>query len=116
MMCFGQKMGRGFWIKRAIFFPIAIAAGVFLFSWVVMLLWNGILPVVLGVHTVTFWQAFGILILSKILFGGFRGGHCRSRFNHGHPRFDKWENMNTEEREKMKAEWENRFKHTTKQE
>jgi hypothetical protein len=113
MMRCGQKMGRSFWIKRAIFFPIAIAAGIFIFGWVVMQLWNGILPAVLGVHIITFWQALGILVLSKILFGGFHGCHCRPRSHHGSPWSDKWKNMNPDEREKIKAEWDERFKHTT---
>ena len=84
MMCCGQKRGTSFWIKRAIFIPFAIAAGIFLFGWVVMQLWNGILPSVLGVNTITFWQAIGILVLSKILFGGFKGGHRNPHFSHSH--------------------------------
>ena len=49
MMCYGQKRGADFWIKRAIFIPIAIAAGIFLFGFVVMSLWNWLLPGFLGV-------------------------------------------------------------------
>ena len=67
MMCWGKERGKKFWIKKAIFIPIAIAAGIFIFGSVVMLLWNAILPSVIGVSTITFWQAIGILILSKIL-------------------------------------------------
>jgi hypothetical protein len=113
MMCCGQERGRGFWIKRAIFIPIAIAAGVFVFGSVVMLLWNALLPAVLGVSTITFWQALGILILSKILFGGFSGGHRHHRHHGGyhgghHGWNNKWMNMSPEEREKMKSEWKSR--------
>ena len=109
-MCCGQERGRGFWIKRAIFFPIAIAAGVFVFGSVVMLLWNALLPAVLGVSVITFWQALGILILSKILFGGFGGGHGHHRSHHyGHHHSNgKWMSMSPEEREKMKSEWKSR--------
>jgi hypothetical protein len=39
-----------------------------------MSLWNCLLPEILGVKSITFWQAMGILILSKILFGGFHFG------------------------------------------
>ena len=66
-----KKGRKKFWLRRAIFIPIAFAAGVFIFGSVVMYLWNAILPAVIGVHTITFWQAIGILVLSKILFGGF---------------------------------------------
>lgn len=45
-----------------------------LFGWVVMLLWNWLMPMLFGITTVNFWQAVGIIILAKILFGGF-GGH-----------------------------------------
>lgn len=117
MMCYGQERGKKFWIKRAIFIPIAIAAGVFIFGNVVMLLWNGILPAVIGVSTITFWQALGILVLSKILFGGFIGGHGHRRCHgQGHDWSGKWMNLSPEEREKMKAEWHNRCEPSAKQE
>jgi hypothetical protein len=116
MMCCEQKRGKAFWIKRAIFIPIAIVAGVFVFGSVVMLLWNGILPAVLGVKVITFWQALGILVLSKILFGGFKGGHGYPKSHHGHPWMNKWKDMPTEEREKMRSEWMQRCSHQPKQE
>jgi hypothetical protein len=104
MMCCSENRGKKFWIKRAIFIPIAIAAGVFVFGSVVMLLRNSILPSIFGIATITFWQALGILVLSKILFGGF--GHGRGHSGHdwkGHHM-----HLNPEEREKMRAEWRNR--------
>jgi Ca2+/H+ antiporter, TMEM165/GDT1 family len=118
MYCCGEKRGAGFWIKRAIFIPIAIAAGIFLFGFVVMSLWNCLLPSIIGVGTITFWQALGILILSKILFGGFRGGpgHHHNMHKHGREWHRKWMNMTPEEREKMKAEWRGRCGSETKNE
>lgn len=118
MMCCGQERRPGFWIKRAIFIPIGIAAAVFIFGIVVMLLWNALLPAVLGVSTITFWQALGILILSKILFGGFRGGHGhhRSHYYGGHNWHGKWMHLSPEEREKMRAEWRNRCEASPKPE
>lgn len=121
MMCCGHERSRGFWIKRAIFIPIAIVAGVFIFGSVVMLLWNALLPAVLGVSTITFWQALGILVLSKILFGGFggHGGHHRPHHYHGHHEMRaKMMHMTPEEREKMKSEWKHRCEcdHTDKKE
>jgi Ca2+/H+ antiporter, TMEM165/GDT1 family len=110
MMCCGEKRGAGFWIKRAIFIPIAIAAGIFLFGFVVMSLWNCLLPGIIGVGSITFWQALGILVLAKILFGGFHGGpgHSRWHLSHHHDWHRKWSNMTPEERAKMKAEWKGR--------
>jgi hypothetical protein len=106
MMCYSENRGKNFWIKRAIFIPIAIAAGVFIFGSLVMFLWNSILPVVFGISTITFWQALGILVLSKILFGGF--GHGRGHSHSGHDWKGHHMHLNPEEREKMKAEWRNR--------
>lgn len=85
---------------------IAIAAAS-LFSFVVMVLWNAILPGVIHVSTITFPQALGILVLSKILFGGFRG----RRGWQGGPRpfmQRKFANMTPEERERIKQEWRNK--------
>jgi hypothetical protein len=49
---------------------VAFAAFLALASFVVMLLWNWIMASVLGLPRFGFWEAFGILALSKILFGG----------------------------------------------
>jgi Ca2+/H+ antiporter, TMEM165/GDT1 family len=110
MMCYGEKRGAGFWIKRAIFIPIAIAAGVFLFGFVVMSLWNWLLPGLLGVGAITFWQALGILILAKILFGSFHGGPGRHKYHHRyhHDWHKKWMQMTPDERARFKAEWKDR--------
>lgn len=105
----GQKRGKGFWIKRAIFIPIAIAAGIFIFGSLVMLLWNALLPAVFGFKVITFWQALGILVLSKILFGGFSGGRGHHRcHDHMHSHGGRWMHLSTDEREKMRAEWRSR--------
>jgi hypothetical protein len=39
-------------------------------AWVVMLLWNWLMPVIFGLKTLTFWQAGGLLVLTSILFKG----------------------------------------------
>lgn len=89
---------------------VIAAAAITVFGFVVMNLWNAILPAVLGVKTITFWQALGILVLSKILFGGFgRGGGPFARRREWRERMkEKWATMTPEEREKFKAEWKNR--------
>jgi hypothetical protein len=46
-----------------------------LFGWLVMLLWNWLMPSLFGIKEITYWQAFGITILAKILFSGFHGNH-----------------------------------------
>ena len=97
-----------FWIKKGIMILIFGTAAVLLFGWVVMSLWNGILPAVTGVKAITFLQALGILVLSKILFGGFGAGKGRWR---GSPAWrekmkHRWDKMTPEQKEKFKAEWQ----------
>ena len=99
-----------FWFKKGLMFLVFFIAAVLLFGAIVMGLWNAILPPVLGVKPITFIQALGILLLSKILFGGFgrRGWHKGRHQQWRHSMQEKWSNMTPEEREKFKAEWRNR--------
>ncbi len=54
---------------------IILGAGLlFLFGWVVMLLWNWLMPEIFGLKTLSYWQAWGVLALSCILFGRIGGG------------------------------------------
>ena len=97
------------WIKKGLMIVIFGTLAVLVFGFVVMSLWNNILPAVLGVKTITFLQALGILLLSKILFGGFGGrGGWRGSAAWKQKMKQRFENMTPEEREKFKAEWKNR--------
>ncbi|GAC1440987.1 MAG: hypothetical protein NVSMB63_08200 [Sediminibacterium sp.] len=103
-----NNMHKKFWVKKIIgCIGIAIAA-IALISYVVMLLWNDVLTAALHVSAVNYWQAMGILVLSKILFGGFkgRGGSCRQPWKNEMK--EKWHNMTPEERERIKTEWRDR--------
>ena len=92
------------WIKKAVFIPLMVAAGLVVFGGLVMLLWNSILPGLIHVGEITFWQALGLLVLSKILFGG---GWGHGGGNWGHRRHH-WMHMSEEEREKFRSEWKHR--------
>ena len=59
---------------KILFFAIFAIGLFFLAGYVLMLLWNWLMPQLFGVPTVTYWQAVGILILAKMLFG-FGGGN-----------------------------------------
>jgi hypothetical protein len=66
-----------------------------LLGWVVMTLWNAVIPgVFVGVRAVDYRQALGLLVLSRLLFGGFRG---RGSFRGGR-RWQGLESMTPEER------------------
>lgn len=101
-------MKRAFSERRFLGFLLIAIAGLLLFTFVVMTLWNNILTPVLGVRVITFGQALGILILSKILFGSFRSGGWRGRGRYWSEAPEKWRRMTPEEKEKFKQEWRNR--------
>jgi hypothetical protein len=84
-----------FWL--APIFIVGFAGIVFL----TMTLWNNIIPSVFHLTTISFWQAAGLLILSRLLFGF--SGHWRHG-HHGNGRHlrEKWEKMSPEEREKFR--------------
>jgi hypothetical protein len=93
---------RAKWLKRGLKVAVFGVLAVTIFGFLVMSLWNWLAPAVFGLHVITFWQALGLLVLSKILFGGFRGrpgigGHWRSRMK------ERWQQMTPEEREKFRA-------------
>ncbi|HMG09648.1 MAG TPA: hypothetical protein VK609_14145, partial [Mucilaginibacter sp.] len=61
-------MRQVFYRGRFVFIPLAVAAFLSLISFVVMQLWNHLLPDILHVGVITFWQAMGLFVLCKILF------------------------------------------------
>lgn len=96
--------------KKFFFFPLIVTAAVFGGGYLVMLLWNSILPsVITSVNSVTYLQATGMLILCRILFGGFKGrGGCAHPERGGPPWKEKMMEMNDVDREKFKSEWKER--------
>lgn len=102
-------MKRGFWVRKIVMILLCATAAVLLFGFIVMSLWNAILPAVLHVSAISFWQAVGLLVLSKILFGGFRGGWGGGAKARWRERMqDKWKNMTPEQREQFKQQLRNR--------
>jgi hypothetical protein len=45
------------------------------FGWVVMLLWNWLMPLIFGLKMITFWQAWGLVVLCHLLFKAGPGHH-----------------------------------------
>lgn len=100
--------GSKHWRKRIPFMIVFVLGFAALLSFLVMWLWNQVLVPVTGVSVVSYWQAAGLLLLSRILFGGFKGGPWKGgpgrRGGPGRWK-EKWRNMSEEEREQMKAKW-----------
>ena len=102
-------MKKRFWLRRIAMFVLMGITAILLFTFLVMTLWNAILPTVLHVSSITFGQALGILLLSKILFGGFRGGWGGRRRQHWRQHMEnKWSSMSAEEKEKFQQNWRSR--------
>lgn len=80
-----------------------VILGIAAFGSVVMLLWNALMPDIFHLPAISFWQALGLLVLTKVLFSGFRGGGPRGRMKDRLR--EKWMNMTPEEREKFKQGW-----------
>ena len=82
-----------------------------LFGWVTMSLWNWLVPALFTGPVITFWQAVGLLALSKILFSGFGKGGCHRGYQ-GRWRgkmYEKFSNMTPEEREAFKKKMNERW-------
>lgn len=91
-------MRRRWWLF--IVAPFALAAFIFIGGEIVMRLWNWLAPALFGWRHVTFWEALGLLILCRILFGNFGG-----RRGPGHRMGKRMvANMTEEEREKVRQE------------
>jgi hypothetical protein len=93
---------RGRWLLRALKILLLATVAAAVVGLVVMLLWNALLPPLFGWPTITFLQALGLLLLSRLLVGGLRGrwghgGHWRARMA------ARWEQMSEEERAQFRA-------------
>ena len=78
---------------------LLVLAGIAALGWVVMALWNWLMPVLFfGTREIGYLQALGLLALSKILFGCFRGRGCHGRWHR-----QRLEQMTPEQREKFQA-------------
>ena len=62
-----------------IFGIIAITGLAILLGFVIMWLWNWLMPMIFGLPELTYWQAVGVFILAKLIFGGFGGSGSSSR-------------------------------------
>ena len=99
---------RSFVFRKVAFFVLIATAAIIVFGGAVMLLWNNVLAEVLHISTITFGQALGVLLLAKILFGGWRGGWGPNRHHWKNKMRAKWSAMTPEEREKFKEQWQKR--------
>ena len=103
-------------VMRKIMMLLCFVAMLVLVGYVVERLWNWLMPTIFGLRLLTYWQAFGLLVLSKILFGGIhkhggRGGRGRWKERQDWKRGmkERWGHMTPEEKEKFRAGMKARF-------
>jgi hypothetical protein len=85
------------YVLFAVLFVVAIA----LVGFVVKGLWNWLMPALFGWKLIGYWQAVGLIILSKILFGGFSGSRGRGGYRRRGMK-ERWEQRTPEEREQFR--------------
>ncbi len=92
--------------SRCFKIALLIVTGIAALGLLVMLLWNWLMPeLFVGARQIGYFQALGILLLSKILFGGCHAhGRWKERRQH-------WESMTPEEREQLKGHFKSRWGH-----
>ncbi len=71
------------------------------FGYAVLSLWNWLMPGLFKLPALTFWQAVGLLGLSWIFFGSWRGFHGPARHWRGRMR-ERWGRMTPEQREEFR--------------
>jgi hypothetical protein len=73
------------------------------FSAITMLLWNWLVPCIFGLAVINFWQALGLLVFVRILFGGIGAKNWMGMAmnNHRNPIREKWMKMTPEERQEF---------------
>src|SRR5947209_20007561 len=89
------------------FLPLGILF-IALFGFAVMSLWNWLMPELFGLKAIGYWQAMGLMVLSRIFFGGFgrggsHGGHWRHRM------MERWEKMRPEGRDRFRQSLRGRW-------
>ena len=84
----GGKKHRAGWVILGI---VGFTAFAFLFGAVVMWLWNGLMPVIFHLGVITYWQAVGLAILGRLLFGSLHHG---GPYNRGRHNFGPWKHRN----------------------
>lgn len=81
------------------------------FGFLVTHLWNYLMPGLFSLHAITFWQGVGLIVLGRLLFGGFgpRFGGAPWRRH----MMERWEQMTPEEREKFRGGMRGRCGHSS---
>jgi hypothetical protein len=94
---------RRFRMFKALKIVVFVALALLVFGFVTEHLWNWLMPSIFGLKAITFLQALGLVVLSKILLGGIHkhGGGGPRGWKRGME--ERWAKMTPEERERFRA-------------
>lgn len=98
---FDRTKSKSWYVRRVIGFVLLGILAVSILGFVVMSLWNWLLPAIFGIKTISYWQAMGLFVLSQILLGGLHRRH-RTHPHHQRRMLERWAQMTPEEREKFR--------------
>jgi hypothetical protein len=89
-----------------LFVPLILLAIVGV-GFLTMGLWNWLMPALFNLPEITIWQTAGLMLLARLVLGGFGGHHGHRGHHHRDYRmrgqlFEKWEKMTPEDREKFR--------------
>jgi Protein of unknown function (DUF3106) len=109
-----ESVVRRYWLMKGAAAIVLIPAFVAALGFVVMLLWNALVPSLFAGPVLGFWQAVGLLVLCRILFGGFRG-HGRHHGWRQRAWGGRWHRMTPEERDRFR-DGMRRWRHMSREE
>jgi len=104
---------RRHWIWYAFKAALFISLGLLLFGWLIMMLWNAVIPAAFSGPAITFGQAVGIFVLARLLVWGLQPAWQWRHLQHGRSYWRRrWEKrlsaMTPEEREKLRQAYARR--------
>ncbi len=101
-------MRRAYWVARVLKVAVVVVVLLAVLGFVAMSLWNWLVPTLFSGPVLGYWQALGLLVLSRLFFGGLRPHrHGHGPFGHSwHHARARWKQMTPEEREHFR----NRFR------
>ena len=104
-------MTRTFWLKKALKFVFFATLFIALAGFVTQSLWNWLVPSLFHGPVISFGQTLGLLVLSRILFGGFgrgRGSWAQKRRQWKQHMESQVANLSPEERENFRQQMQRR--------
>lgn len=101
------------WLAKGAGFLVMTLVFLGVLTFVVMGLWNSLVPALFHGPQIEYWQALGLLLLSRIMFGGLRGHGGWHRHGHWRERMwrERWASLTPEERERLRETMAGRCGH-----